>query len=355
MRTTADHRPHLQDQRGRPAAAAHRAAVAVLNDYPPAAHLATDPRTRAHYQLASTVQYEPGLYGHRGGQGQHRAARRPARRRSTELIRSGVYDELLRRWGLTTGAVASASINGVARREPAPDLATVSSLHTTRGARADDQARRGHRDGPPSAGTDSGGAGRSGGRHPSGAVSIRERLAPAQSEDVGSWPMRWESRRPSSCMPVAPGAERPSTLTCVVVLTAAPGVWPRLEARLNVHRWHASHLFEEVSVRADTYVPALDPAGVDPPAAAPGPSPVEASCGSRSLTDPVARGGRDHQRITRTLKRCGCALEVDAASGRAQASSAHAGRMSHLVDSRWTSAGSGTVRAAGGAGHEGNG
>ena len=36
---------------------------AVLNDYPPAAHLARDPRTRGRYQLASTAQYEPGLYG----------------------------------------------------------------------------------------------------------------------------------------------------------------------------------------------------------------------------------------------------------------------------------------------------
>ena len=38
-------------------------AVAVLNDFPPAVFLVNDPRTRSHYQLASTTQYEPGLYG----------------------------------------------------------------------------------------------------------------------------------------------------------------------------------------------------------------------------------------------------------------------------------------------------
>ena len=38
-------------------------AAAVLNDYPPAAYLSTAQRTQADYQLASDVQYEPGLYG----------------------------------------------------------------------------------------------------------------------------------------------------------------------------------------------------------------------------------------------------------------------------------------------------
>src|ERR1700712_5070633 len=38
-------------------------ARAVLNDYPPAVALTTDPNTRSQYQLASTTQYEPGLYG----------------------------------------------------------------------------------------------------------------------------------------------------------------------------------------------------------------------------------------------------------------------------------------------------
>jgi len=41
--------------------------------------------------------------------------------------------------------------------------------------------------------------------------------------------------------------------------TAPPRIWRQLEARLNVYRWHASHLFEEVSIRAEQHVPTLDP------------------------------------------------------------------------------------------------
>jgi len=50
--------------------------------------------------------------------------------------------------------------------------------------------------------------------------------------------------------------------------TAPPGVWRQLEAQLNVYRWHASHLFEEVSVRAEHHVPTFDPFEVTPDAAA---------------------------------------------------------------------------------------
>ena len=50
--------------------------------------------------------------------------------------------------------------------------------------------------------------------------------------------------------------------------TAPPGVWRQLEAQLNVHRWHASHLFEEVSIRAEQHVPSLDPLEVPPEDAA---------------------------------------------------------------------------------------
>lgn len=41
--------------------------------------------------------------------------------------------------------------------------------------------------------------------------------------------------------------------------TAPPGAWRQLEARLNVYRWHASHLFEEVTLRAAQHVPTWDP------------------------------------------------------------------------------------------------
>jgi polar amino acid transport system substrate-binding protein len=86
-------------------------AVAILNDYPPAAQLANDPSSRTHYQLASTTQYEPGLYGIAV------AKTNPALRDALhdalgELMRAGVYEELLQRWGLATGALPVASVNG---------------------------------------------------------------------------------------------------------------------------------------------------------------------------------------------------------------------------------------------------
>ena len=50
--------------------------------------------------------------------------------------------------------------------------------------------------------------------------------------------------------------------------TARPTVWRRLEAQLNMHRFHARHLFEEVSVHADQTIPQFDPIAVQPAAAA---------------------------------------------------------------------------------------
>nr|BFE72916.1 hypothetical protein GCM10020092_062170 [Actinoplanes digitatis] len=85
-------------------------AVAILNDYPPAAHLATDPRTRSQYQLASTVQYEPGLFGIAVAKN-NPELRDALRDALDQLIRSGRYADLLERWGLTNGAVSTSSIN----------------------------------------------------------------------------------------------------------------------------------------------------------------------------------------------------------------------------------------------------
>ena len=85
-------------------------AVAILNDYPPAAHLATDARTRSYYQLASTVQYEPGLMGLAVAKDNTRL-RDALHAALDSLIRSGRYTELLQRWGLMNGALASSSIN----------------------------------------------------------------------------------------------------------------------------------------------------------------------------------------------------------------------------------------------------
>ena len=86
-------------------------AVAILNDYPPAAQLANDPSSRTHYQLASTVQYEPGLYGIAVAK-DSQALRDALYEGLGQLMRSGVYQELLLRWGLTTGALQAAAING---------------------------------------------------------------------------------------------------------------------------------------------------------------------------------------------------------------------------------------------------
>jgi len=85
-------------------------AAAVLSDFPPAVYLVTDERTRAHYQLSSTIQYEPGLFGI--GFAKDDAGLRDAVREALDrLIRSGAYAELLQRWGLSSGALTSSSIN----------------------------------------------------------------------------------------------------------------------------------------------------------------------------------------------------------------------------------------------------
>jgi polar amino acid transport system substrate-binding protein len=84
--------------------------AAVLNDSPPAAFLVNDPRTRSNYQLASTTQYEPGLYGIVVAKSQP-ALRDSVRGACEELIRTGVYDDILVRWGVEDGAVQRISIN----------------------------------------------------------------------------------------------------------------------------------------------------------------------------------------------------------------------------------------------------
>ena len=81
-------------------------ASAVLNDYPPAAYLASDKRTKAYYQLASTVQYEPGLFGIAFAK-DDTALRDAVQAALDGLVESGVYTELLQRWDLSSGAIAT--------------------------------------------------------------------------------------------------------------------------------------------------------------------------------------------------------------------------------------------------------
>jgi len=101
MKTNAD--ALLQLRTGR--------AAAVLNDYPAASFLAEDSRTANNFQLASAAQYEPGLFGIPVAKGnvQLRDALQAA---LTKVIASGVYADLLTRWGVSEGTVKSATVNG---------------------------------------------------------------------------------------------------------------------------------------------------------------------------------------------------------------------------------------------------
>ena len=86
-------------------------AVAVLNDYPAAAHLAADSRTGAYFQLASAAQYEPGLFGIPFAK-KNTQLRDAVRAALEQLIATGAYGDLLQRWGLGSGAVAATTVNG---------------------------------------------------------------------------------------------------------------------------------------------------------------------------------------------------------------------------------------------------
>jgi polar amino acid transport system substrate-binding protein len=85
-------------------------AVAVLSDYPPAVHLSTDQRTSAHYQLAASTQYEPSPYGMAVAKDQPEL-RDVLRDALERVMRSGGYADVLRRWGVPSGALESATIN----------------------------------------------------------------------------------------------------------------------------------------------------------------------------------------------------------------------------------------------------
>jgi polar amino acid transport system substrate-binding protein len=85
-------------------------AAAVLNDFPPASYLVSDPRTRAHYQLASTAQYEPGLYGMAVSKEQQ-GLRDALQGALEDLQRSGAYGAVLTQWHVAPGGVTEVTVN----------------------------------------------------------------------------------------------------------------------------------------------------------------------------------------------------------------------------------------------------
>ncbi len=85
-------------------------AVAVLNDLPPAVYLVTDPRTSSQYQLASTTQYEPGLYGIAVAKDQP-GLRDAVRGAFEQLLASGAYDDILEHWKVQQGRLDRISVN----------------------------------------------------------------------------------------------------------------------------------------------------------------------------------------------------------------------------------------------------
>lgn len=85
-------------------------AAALPMDYPPAEELTSQPRTRPNYQLASTAQYEPGLYGIGFAKNQQ-ALRDTVQAALAELITTGAYLAILQTWHVAAGAITQASIN----------------------------------------------------------------------------------------------------------------------------------------------------------------------------------------------------------------------------------------------------
>lgn len=85
-------------------------ASAVLTDYPPAVFATTDERTQAFFQLASDVQYEPGLYGI--AVSRDRTMLRDALAAAlARLVESGRYQQVLDRWDVASGGVPVVTVN----------------------------------------------------------------------------------------------------------------------------------------------------------------------------------------------------------------------------------------------------
>lgn len=85
-------------------------AKAILLDYPPAALVTSAPSTSDLYQLATTAQYEPAPYGI-GVSKQQPALRNAVRDALSELMKSGAYRAILRKWHVQSGALDRVTVN----------------------------------------------------------------------------------------------------------------------------------------------------------------------------------------------------------------------------------------------------
>lgn len=86
-------------------------AAAVLNDYPPAAYLASDPRTQADFELASQTQFDRGLYGIAVARDRPRLGLAVTTALS-EVHAAGEYGSILEQWDVSDGGIARISLNG---------------------------------------------------------------------------------------------------------------------------------------------------------------------------------------------------------------------------------------------------
>jgi polar amino acid transport system substrate-binding protein len=85
-------------------------AIAILADYPPARYLTTQPRTRSHYQMASTAQYEPGLFGMAISK-QQPGLRDAVQGAIETLVHDGTYADILQHWDVLESRVNQVTIN----------------------------------------------------------------------------------------------------------------------------------------------------------------------------------------------------------------------------------------------------
>lgn len=82
---------------------------ATLVDYPPAANMASDPKTRSSFELA-TEQYETALFGIAVSKTEPDLA--PLLQEAlSQMQTSGEYEEVLRRWSLEAGLLSRIGLN----------------------------------------------------------------------------------------------------------------------------------------------------------------------------------------------------------------------------------------------------